>query len=869
MIQFSTLGRLRLSGRDDGRLAGLLAQPKRVALLAYLALARPRGFQSRDTILALFWPELDGRHARWALNQAIRYLRRALGQGAVVSRGQNDIGLNPGHISCDAVAFEAACEAGHWDEAVAMYLGELLPGLCPDGSPELDQWVDAERDRLRHLAARAASARSEELVAGRDFTGAAEFARQAARLVPDDETGVRRLIELLNAAGDRAGAAQAYEHYASWLRRELELEPAPETQALIQSIRTGDGRRVSRTQHPLPPGSSPHDAHTPSATAATGAPVEGLRRRPSRRALVALLSVALLSAILLLRSAAKLLGPTEPPLDRTAIAVLPFENLSADGSHGYLARALQDEILTQLSKVGPIRVIGRTSVMKYVGPDIPPVGRIAKELGVGSVVEGTVQAADGRLRVHVELIDAATDRQLWAEQYDRSLADVFAIESDVAQRIVQSVGAVLSGGERQELGRAPTENAEAYQFYLQGRDYLVRQNHLRGDYAIAGQLLQRALALDSRFALAHATLSLVDGEMYEDRYDPSPQRAAHQLREARLALRLAPDMPQAQIAMGVAHEYVTRDYVAALADYRRGLAGLPNDAGVWAHIAYVLPRMGRWDEAIEAYERAERLNPRDATLSYIGGALSYLRLHRYPEAVRAFDRALTLAPDLYSAAVRRAHTFVLWQGQLDTLRAVINRIPKDAELFAFGPTAVWHLQLMLWERQADSVPQVVREAHLKVFESYYVFYPASLYSAWALELRGDWGAARVAFDSSRMMLDSVIKDLPEDWRVHAARGLALAGLGRRDEAVREARWLQQSFRYREDALDRPTLAEERARILAQAGESEAALREIEQLLAAPSLLTVHTLRLDPLWDPLRSNRRFQALLARYAKASRN
>ena len=505
--------------------------------------------------------------------------------------------------------------------------------------------------------------------------------------------------------------------------------------------------------------------------------------------------------------------------------------------------------------------------MKYVGPNIPPVGRIARELGVGSVVEGTVQMAHGRLRVNVELIDAATDRQLWAEQYDRSLADVFAIESDVARRIVQSVGAVLSVAEQQGLARAPTENGEAYQLYLQGQDYFVRPNRLRRDYEIAGQLLEHALALDSRFALAHATLSLVDGEMYNDRYDPSPQRAARQLREAQAALRLAPDMPQAHVAMGVAHEVLARDYVAALADYRSALAGLPNDAGVWAHVAYVLPRMGRWDEAIAAYERAEQLNPRDATLWYIGGALTYLRLHRYAEAVRAFDRALTLAPDLSSAAVRRAHTFVLWRGQLDTLRAVVDRTPKDAELFAFGPAAVWHLQLLLWERRADSVLQVVNAAHLKVLQSYYISYPASLYTAWALQMRGDSAAARAAFDSSRVTLDSVIRDLPEDWRVHAARGLALAGLGRRDEAVREARWLQQSFRYRGDALDRPTLAEERARILAQAGESEAALREIEELLAEPSLLTVHTLRLDPLWDPLRSNPRFQALLAEYSKAS--
>jgi len=312
---------------------------------------------------------------------------------------------------------------------------------------------------------------------------------------------------------------------------------------------------------------------------------------------------------------------------------------------------------------------------------------------------------------------------------------------------------------------------------------------------------------------------------------------------------------------------VTRDYAAALADYRRALIGLPNAAEVWRRIAFVLPRLGRWDEAIAAYRRAEQLSPRDATLPYIGAALTYLRLHRYADALQEFDRSLTLAPDLYSAAFRRAHTFVLWRGELDTLRAVIGRMPNDAELFAFGPTAAWHLQLVLWERQADSVSQVLRAAHHPFFESYYSYYPASLYRAWAWQLRGDGAAARAAFDSSRVLLDSVIGGLPEDWRVHAARGLALAGLGRRGEAVREARWLQQSFRYRHDALDWGSLAEERARILAQAGACEAALQEVEQLLTRPSLLTVHTLRLDPLWDPLRGNPRFEALLAQYANAS--
>src|SRR2546426_9294341 len=195
MIEFSMLGGVRLTGGDVERLAGLLAQPKRVALLAYLALARPRGFQNRDMLLALFWPEKDEQHARWALNQSVHYLRGALGNDAVLRHGE-DVSLDAARVTCDAIALEAACAARRWDEAMGLYDGELLPGLRPGGAAELDHWLDGERARLRRLAAEAACNRSEELVANGDLPGAGKAARQAVRVAPDDETRVRRLIEL-------------------------------------------------------------------------------------------------------------------------------------------------------------------------------------------------------------------------------------------------------------------------------------------------------------------------------------------------------------------------------------------------------------------------------------------------------------------------------------------------------------------------------------------------------------------------------------------------------------------------------------------------------------------------------------------------
>ena len=225
--------------------------------------------------------------------------------------------------------------------------------------------------------------------------------------------------------------------------------------------------------------------------------------------------------------------------------------------------------------------------------------------------------------------------------------------------------------------------------------------------------------------------------------------------------------------------------------------------------------------------------------------------------------ALALAPDLYAAAIRRGRTFVQWQGRLDTLRAVLRGLPRDAELSGFGTTTAQHLGLLHWERQADGILQVLATASDTVFEGQTFFIPLSLYAAWAHQLRGDLPAARAAFDAARTFVDSVLTALPNDWRVHAARGLALAGLGRRDAALQEAGWLERSVVYRGDALWGAPAAEDRARILAQAGEAEAALDEIERLLAGPSWLSVHTLRLDPLFDPIREHPRFKTLVARY------
>ena len=583
--------------------------------------------------------------------------------------------------------------------------------------------------------------------------------------------------------------------------------------------------------------------------------------------MIALLLVITGGVLSILSGGPQVSEPTGPAISAdevdhplTSIGVLPFQNLSTEGPYAFFAGGLHDELLTQLAKVAALKVISRTSVMGYAGTDLPPLRQIARELGVGSVVEGSVQVVGDRLRVNVQLIDAANDKHLWADSYDRTLDDAFAIQSDVAQRVVLEVGARLSPSEQQSLAEAPTGNAEAYLLYLQGLDYQRRPGQSRQNWEIAQELYERALALDSDFALAHAQLSFIHASMWGWRYDPSPERLTRHGEEVETALRLDPDLPEAHFAMGFGR-FILRDWQGALAELAIAVQAQPRNAEWWFLFGYTHALLGNWKEVEAAYEKAAQLDPRNADLLWDLGGFRYHFTRRYADAIAAYDQALTLAPDLKVAAVQRGLAYFDWRGELDTLRVVLDHLPLDAaDLSHLGTARAQKATLLLWERKPDSLLALLASAPESVFEGTPFFLPISLYAAWAHEMRGDNGAAQAAFESARVQLDSALAVLPDDWRVHAAHGLALAGLGRREEALQEVRWLRQFYYDPNEEMHGVHSAVEGARILANAGEVDAALDEIEQLLAGPSFLSVYRLRLDPRWDPLRSHPRFQALL---------
>jgi TolB-like protein/tetratricopeptide (TPR) repeat protein len=599
-------------------------------------------------------------------------------------------------------------------------------------------------------------------------------------------------------------------------------------------------------------------AATPSAVpaAAPGALRRTWRRSWRAAAWSGLAVVVLLAGALVLRHRPSP-GRAAPRHPRTAIAVLPFENLSARGPYSYFAGGLHDELLTQLAKVAALTVIGRTSVGAYAGTT-KRLSEIGDELGVGSIVEGSVQIAGNRLRVIVQLIDPVTEAHIWAETYDRTLDDAFAVQSDIARRIVAGVGARLTNAEAGAIATAPTRQALAYQLYLQGLEYFRRATYRFASLEAAQQLWEQALAYDSTFALAHAGLSEVHGLISFYRYDVSPRRLSRQRAEAETALRLAPDLAAAHAAMGLVYYWGRGEYRRALGEFNLALRSAPSDADVWGWIGYVQRRLGNWDSVLVAFANASRLDPRDPNLFFDLGGQTYQFLRRYDDAVRTYRQALELAPDEMTLRAVIGLTYMERTGQPDSVWAVWPSLGPDLRASSEA------LRFLLRARQPDSLLAWLAGAGRTIVADQDAYRPAALYAAWAYLLRGDTVAAHAAFDSARVVLDSAVRALPDDWRIHAARGQALAGLGRRAEALREARWLAESFIYRSDRLFGPDVAEERAQILARAGETAAALQEIERLLAGPSWLSVPLLRLDPRWDPIRSDPRFQALLVKYA-----
>jgi len=538
-------------------------------------------------------------------------------------------------------------------------------------------------------------------------------------------------------------------------------------------------------------------------------------------------------------------------IDRS-IAVLPFQNLSDEKENAYFADGVQDDLLTNLSKIGDLKVISRTSVMPYRATQ-SNAREIGKALGVGTILEGSVRRVGNRVRVNVQLINAENDQHIWAEDYDRELTDVFAIQSDLAQQIASELRAKLSPIEKALIERKPTENSEAYLAFVEGHDLLTRPDRLRADTEKSEQLFERATRLDPNFARAFAALGWVEDWMYHS-FDPTPARKAKAQAAAEEAVRLQLDLPEAHLALGFYHYYCERNYQSALGEFAIARKSLPNSADVYLAIGAIQRRQGKWAESTANMEKAASLSPKDAFL-LVNLADNYRAADDFEHADKVFDRAIEVAPNSVSARTGKAMLAVDLKGDLSEIDRQLAQIHPGANSDAEGTFGRAYL-LMLQRKFHDAVAILKQlPADVRSDEKPKEYLEGALYT-----FVNDKEHARSAFHRARSILEKAIQQGSDDASRHIVLGIVLAGLGEKDAAIAEGKRAVALLPESQDALDGPKMTLMLAQIYAWTGENDAALELLERSLITPAGVTVSSLKLDPIWDPLRSDARFQALV---------
>jgi TolB-like protein/class 3 adenylate cyclase/Tfp pilus assembly protein PilF len=545
-----------------------------------------------------------------------------------------------------------------------------------------------------------------------------------------------------------------------------------------------------------------------------------------------------------------------------SIAVLPFENRTEDKGNAYFADAIQDEILTRLSKIADLKVISRTSTQRYKStPGNLP--EIAKQLGVAHVLEGSVQKSGDAVRVNVQLIKAADDSHLWADTFDRKLTDTFSVESEVAKVITEQLRAKLTGDEEQVIAARPTDNVEAYDAYLRGLAYTLKTTTSPSDVLAAQKYLREAVRLDPKFAIAWALLSYADASGYiVQSLQPTVALREEARQAAETALALQPNLGEAVLAEGYYHYACLKDYDAAVRYFEQARPLLPNSSRIPELLAYVTRRRGQWDRSESYFNEAERLDPRNVNL-LIEHAASYSMLRRFPEALRKLDQVLVITPDDANTIALKANIGQA-EGDLPRAAALLAPIHPNADDSYVLETQVY--QGILERRPAPIIPRVKEilskpDPALGPINSELRFW-----LGWAQEVAGDHAAAQETWRQARRELEPFLKDQPENYLLTGYLALTDMGSGDKAAALALSERAIAALPIEKDAVTGPIPIEILARVAAQMGEPDRAIAALQKLLSIPSAgalpagaLTPALLRLDPMFDPLRNDPRFQKL----------
>jgi len=555
-------------------------------------------------------------------------------------------------------------------------------------------------------------------------------------------------------------------------------------------------------------------------------------------------------------------GPAEVPAK--SIAVLPFENLSRDPDNAYFADGIQDEILTRLSKIADLKVISRTSTQQYQSKP-GNLSEIARQLGVSHIVEGSVQKSGESVRVNVQLIKAANDSHLWADTFDRKLTDIFSVESEVAKAIAEQLRAKITGQEDQVIAAKPTDNPEAYDAYLRGLAYSLKTANTAANALGAQKYLKEAVRLDPKFALAWALLSYTDAVGYITlTLQPTVALREEARQAAETALTLQPKLGEAVLAKGQYYYACLKDYDTAVRYFEEARQLLPNSSRIPESLAYVTRRQGQWDRSESYFNEVERLDPRNVGV-LTQHALSYMALRRFPEALRKLDQVLNITPDDLDTLATKAG-IAQAEGDLPRASALLAPLHPNADDFQALETQVY--QAILERRPAQIIPRL-KEILAKPDPALGYFNgELRFWLGWAQDVAGDHAAAQESWRQARSELEPFLKDQPENFGLLG--DLALTNMGLGDKAVASALVdrAMATVPIEKDALSGPAPIEILARVAARTGDPERAIAALQKLLsisyAGPLAtegipLTPALLRLDPMFDPLRNDPRFQKL----------
>jgi len=593
--------------------------------------------------------------------------------------------------------------------------------------------------------------------------------------------------------------------------------------------------------------------------------LETVRKRRARvrwaEVAVALLVLAAIIAafVLLLRR------PTRSALAivEKSIAVLPFENLSRDPDNAYFADGIQDEILTRLAKIADLKVISRTSTQHYKSaPD--NLSEIGKQLGVAHILEGSVQKSGDAVRVNVQLIKAANDSHLWADTFDRKLTDIFSVESEVAKAIAEQLRAKLTGQEEQVIAAKPTDNPEAYDAYLRGLAYNLKTTNTTANSLGAQKYLKEAVRLAPKFALAWALLSYVDARGYLNQaLQPTVALREEARQAAETALGLQPKLGEAVLAKGYYYYACLKDYDTAVRYFEEARQFLPNSSRIPEQLAYVTRRRGQWDQSENYFNEAERLDPRNVSL-LTQHALSYIWLRRFPEALRKLDQVLNITPDDVDALVLKAG-IAQAEGDLQRGAAILAPLHPNADDAQALETQVY--QAILERRSGSMIPQL--KEILANPNQALGYYNGELrfWLGWAQEVAGDHASAQESWRQARSELERFLKEQPENYLLIGDLALTNMGLGDKAAALALTERAMAVLPIEKDAVDGPAPIEILARVAAGMGEPDRAIAALQKLLSTPYEgllafnlpLTPALLRLDPMFNPLRNDPRFQKL----------